>query len=58
MAASASAGALHPYTLALQAALYEQLLAGARQVFHRSTMEGRNQQKLNELRWGKGKDRQ
>ncbi|KAL4856100.1 Tubulin polyglutamylase ttll6 [Chlorella vulgaris] len=32
------------------AALYEQLLAGARQVFHRSTMEGRNQQKLNELR--------
>jgi hypothetical protein len=35
-----------------QAAEYEQLLMGAHQVFRRSTMQGRNQQRLEELRWG------
>ena len=40
--------------LCLQDALYERLLAGALQAFYRSTMQGRNQQKLNEIRWGFG----
>lgn len=34
----------------LQDALYERLLAGALQAFYRSTMQGRNLQKLNEIR--------
>ena len=33
-----------------QAAQYEELLAGALQVFYKSTMQGRNQQRLNEIR--------
>ncbi|PRW57894.1 zeta- subunit of COP-I complex [Chlorella sorokiniana] len=32
------------------AAQYEELLAGALQIFYRSTMQGRNQQRLNEIR--------
>ena len=33
-----------------QDAQYEELQAGALQIFYRSTMQGRNQQRLNEIR--------
>lgn len=35
----------------MQAAQYEELLGGALQIFYRTTMQGRNQQRLNEIRW-------
>lgn len=41
-----------PAPALLQAALYEKLLGGALQVFYRSTMQGRNQHRLLQIRCG------